>query len=475
MQSFFDFIANKQCTNIQGIQGVLDCMGGVVWGPIMIVFLLGVGIYLTLGLKAMPWRRLIYGFKMLWAGRKTEKEADSQGEITPFQSLMTALSSTVGTGNIAGVATAITLGGPGAIFWMWITALFGMATKYSESMLAVHFREVDELGNHVGGPMYYIKNGLGKNWQWLAMAFAFFGMLAGFGIGNGVQANTVADAFQENMGVPTWLTGVVIAALAAAVIFGGIKRIGSVAEKIVPLMAVVYIAGAGVILIVNIDQIPAALGVIFHDAFTGTAAVGGFAGASVMYAIQFGIARGIFSNEAGLGSEPIAHAAAKTKNPVRQGIISMLGVFIDTIVICSMTALIIVMSGLWQTGGSTGASLSTAAFNAELPGFGQFIITFSLIFFAFSTILGWSYYGERCAEFIFGVKIIKFFRIAWVAVIYIGATASLEMVWSIADVLNALMAVPNLIALALLSPLIFKLTHEALTKEKQDTSQNTHA
>lgn len=467
MHALINLVSNGQCNTLNSLPDVLGCIGGLVWGPVMIVLLLGVGVYLTLGLKAMPWRKLGYALKMLWAGRKTEKEADSQGEITPFQSLMTALSSTVGTGNIAGVATAITLGGPGAIFWMWVTALFGMATKYSESMLAVHFREVDELGNHVGGPMYYIKNGLGENWRWLAAVFAFFGMLAGFGIGNGVQANTVAHAFKENMGIPTWLTGIVIAGLAAAVIFGGIKRIGSVAEKIVPLMAIVYIAGGAIILAFNIEQIPAAFAIIFHDAFTGTAAAGGFAGASVMYAIQYGIARGIFSNEAGLGSEPIAHAAAKTKTPVRQGMISMLGVFIDTIIICSITALIIVISGLWQTG-ATGATLSTAAFNTELPGFGQFIITFSLIFFAFSTILGWSYYGERCAEYIFGVNVIKFFRIAWVIVIYIGATAHLQTIWTIADILNALMAIPNLIALALLSPLVFKLTREALTKEKTD-------
>jgi len=443
-------------------ESALNTLSSWVWGPVMLALLVGVGIYLTIGLRALPWRNTPQAFRLLWQSRKS-KEA---GEISPFQALMTALSATVGTGNIAGVATAIFLGGPGAIFWMWITALFGMATKYAEAVLAVHYRETDPQGSHVGGPMYYIKNGMGPRWQWLAVAFALFGMLAAFGIGNTVQANSVAHAASSSLGIPAWLSGLIMMTLAAAVILGGIKRIGAVAAKLVPLMALIYIGGSLFIIISHIDAVPAALATIVNDAFTGTAAAGGFAGASVWMAIRFGVARGIFSNEAGLGSAPIAHAAAATNSPVRQGSIAMLGTLIDTLFICTMTALVIMISGLWNSG-ETGAALSAAAFNNTLPDWGGYLVSFGLMIFAFTTILGWSYYGERCAEYLFGVKVIWPYRLLWIIAIPIGAVSSLEMIWLLADVLNGLMALPNLIALLVLSPLVFKLTREHFKDETQ--------
>jgi amino acid carrier protein len=375
----------------------------------------------------------------------------------PFNALMTSLAATIGTGNIAGVATAIFLGGPGAIFWMWITALVGMATKYAEAVLAVKYREVDENGAYVGGPMYYIKNGLGKNWQWLAFLFSLFGAIAAFGIGNTIQANSVADALSSTLGVPAWQTGVVMAVIVYAVLVGGIKRIGNVASKLVPFMGLAYVVGAGTIIIQRLDSVPTALQLIVNDAFTGTAAAGGFAGAGIMAAIRFGVARGVFSNEAGLGTAPIAHAAAKTNNPVAQGKIAMLGTFIDTIIICTMTALVIILTGSW-TSGETGASLSAHAFSMGLPGYGQYVVSFGLAIFALTTLLGWSYYGERCAEYILGVKCIPWYRIAWVLAIPFGAIMDLEFLWLLADVLNGLMAIPNLIALLLLSPIVFKLS-----------------
>jgi AGCS family alanine or glycine:cation symporter len=440
---------------LEAITNLFNTLNGIVWGPLMLVLILGTGLYLMIGLRGMPIRKLGYGFSMLWKGRTSREE----GDITPFNALMTSLSATIGTGNIAGVGTAIALGGPGAVFWMWCTALVGMATKYAEAVLAVKYREVDEEGNHVGGPMYYIKNGLGANWKWLGGAFAIFGALAGFGIGNMVQANSVADAMQANLGVPFWITGVVMAVLVFAVLIGGIQRIAQVAGKLVPFMAIAYVAGGLVVILFNLSEVPAALALIVTQAFTPTAATGGFAGAAVMLAIQMGVARGIFSNEAGLGSAPIAHAAAQTKDPVRQGSVAMLGTFIDTLVVCTITALVIVMSGMWSSGES-GAALSSAAFGAELPGFGEWVVTFGLMIFAFTTMLGWSVYGERCVEYLFGVKSILPFRLLWVLAIPLGATVKLSFVWLVADTLNALMAIPNLLALLLLSPVVFKVTRE---------------
>ncbi|MDH3609713.1 MAG: sodium:alanine symporter family protein [Gammaproteobacteria bacterium] len=429
-----------------------------MWGPIMLALLLGVGIYLTIGLKLMPWRKIGYGFKLLFSGQADK----DQGDISPFQALMTALSATIGTGNIAGVATAIFLGGPGAIFWMWITALFGMATKYGEAVLAVKYREVDSRGKRQGGPMYYIKNGLGDNWKWLGFLFALFGTIAAFGIGNMVQSNSVADALQSNFNVNPMITGIVLAILVGLVIIGGVKRIGEVAGKLVPIMAIAYIAGSLLVIFANFGQVGNAFSLIFSSAFNGTAASGGFAGAAVWAAIRFGVARGVFSNEAGLGSAPIAHAAAQTNDPVRQGMIAMLGTFIDTIIICTMTALVIILTGAW-TSGETGASLSTLAYGQGISG-GNYIVTIGLVIFAFTTLIGWSYYGERCAEFIFGTAIIIPYRIVWVVAVMTGALIKLNFVWLLADVMNGFMAIPNLIALALLSPIIFKVTKDYLNK-----------
>ena len=440
---------------MEALNEAVSWVNGIVWGPLMLALILGTGLFLTAGLKVMPIRKLGYGFSLLWKGR----EGKGDGDITPFNALMTSLSATIGTGNIAGVGTAIAIGGPGAVFWMWMTALVGMATKYAEAVLAVKYRETDEQGNHVGGPMYYIKNGLEKKWHWLALAFSIFGAIAGFGIGNMVQANSVADVVNANFGVPKIVTGIIMAAVVFAVLIGGIKRIAQVAGLLVPFMATAYVLGGLIVIVVNIGDVPAALGLIVKHAFTPTAATGGFAGAAVMVAIQMGVARGIFSNEAGLGSAPIAHAAAKTDSPVRQGSIAMLGTFIDTILICTITALVIVLSGAW-TGGESGASLSSAAFGMGLPGFGQWIVTFGLIIFALTTLMGWSVYGERCVEYLFGVKSIMPFRILWVLAIPLGATVKLGFVWLLADTLNALMAIPNLVALILLGPVVFKLTKE---------------
>ncbi len=442
---------------VDGLIGLVEGLNGLVWGPLMLVLILGTGIFLMMGLKLMPLAKLGYGFRMLWQGRKVSGE----GEISPFNALMTSLSATIGTGNIAGVGTAIALGGPGALFWMWCTALVGMATKYAEAVLAVRYREVDEDGNHVGGPMYYIKNGLGRHWAWLGVLFAIFGALAGFGIGNTVQANSVADVLQTNLDIKPAYTGLVMAILAFLVLLGGIRRIAEVAGALVPFMAIAYLLGGLLVLLLNITAIPAAVVEIVHHAFTPTAATGGFAGAAVWAAIRFGIARGIFSNEAGLGSAPIAHAAATTDNPVRQGSIAMLGTFIDTLVICSVTGLAIVVTGAWSSG-ETGAALSSMAFERALPGFGGYVVTFSLAIFAFTTLLGWSFYGEKCTEYLFGVKAITPFRILWVLMIPVGAMAQeqLDFVWLVADTLNALMALPNLLALLLLSPVVFKLTRD---------------
>ena len=439
---------------MEAAQHLVGQINHLLWGAPLIALLLGTGIYLTLGLALMPIRRLGYGFRMLWQGRHSSEA----GQISPFNALMTALSSTIGTGNIAGVATAIAIGGPGALFWMWCTALVGMSTKYAEAVLAVKFREVDERGQYVGGPMYYIKNGLSAKWKWLGTAFAIFGALAGFGLANTVQSNSVANVLNNTFSIPVELTAVVITILVAAVILGGIERIAQVAGKLVPFMAISYITAGLLVLATHLPQIPDALLLIVDSAFSGHAATGGFSGAAIALAIRQGVARGIFSNEAGLGSAPIAHAAAKTNDPVRQGVIAMLGTFIDTICVCTITGLAIVVTGVWSSG-INGAPLTSMAFGLGIPG-GEYLVSCGLAIFAFTTMLGWCVYGERCAEFLFGVKAILPFRILWIAAIPLGAIAQLDLVWALADMLNALMAIPNLIALILLSPLVFKLTKE---------------
>ncbi|PFG52310.1 AGCS family alanine or glycine:cation symporter [Marinobacter sp. LV10R520-4] len=449
---------------METIENVFSAINGLVWGPPMLILILGVGLFLSLGLKLMPIFKLGAGFRLMWNGRNAT-DAESDGEIPPFQALMTALSATVGTGNIAGVATAVFLGGPGALFWMWLTALVGMATKYSEAVLAVRFREVDERGSYVGGPMYYIRNGLGKKWAWMGVLFAIFAAIAGFGIGNTVQANSVADVMEATFGLPHWISGVILMVLVGMVLIGGIRRIGQVASALVPIMAISYLLAGLVVLAINFAEIPAAFGLIFEHAFSPIAAEGGFAGAAVWAAIRFGVARGVFSNEAGLGSAPIAHAAAQTKNPINQGMIAMLGTFIDTIIICTITGLVIITSGVW-TSGESGAALTSMAFSQALPGVGGYVVAIALAVFAFTTLLGWSFYGERCVEFLFGVKAIVPYRVAWVLAIPVGATINLGLIWLVADTLNAMMALPNLIALALLSPVVFRLTKEHFEKEK---------
>ncbi|HCP54319.1 MULTISPECIES: alanine/glycine:cation symporter family protein [Pseudomonas] len=443
------------------INTLVNQINGLVWGPPMLVLILGTGLFLMLRLKFMPLTHIAAGFRLMWQGRV--KGDNESGEITPFQALMTTLAATVGTGNIAGVATAIFLGGPGALFWMWCTALVGMATKYCEVVLAVHYREKDANGEHVGGPMYAIKNGLGKKWAWLGTAFAIFGGLAGFGIGNMVQVNSMAGALEETFGVTPLITGVVSMVLVGMVILGGIRRIGKVAASLVPFMCVAYIIAAIVVLVVNAAQIPAAFNLIFTHAFSPIAATGGFAGAAVIAAIRFGVARGIFSNEAGLGTAGIAQAAGTTDSPIRSGMIGMLGTFIDTLVICTMTGLVIICSGVW-TSGTSGAALSAAAFDSAMPGIGGPILTIALVVFAFTTILGWSYYGEKCWEYMVGTKSNMPFRIVWVLAVPFGAMAHLDFAWLVADTLNGLMAIPNLLSLLLLSPVVIKLTKDHFAK-----------
>ena len=439
------------------LQNLVNSVNGLVWGPPMLVLILGTGFFLMVMLKFMPLARIGTGFALIWRGRVKGDEAT--GEISPFQALMTCLAATVGTGNIAGVATAIFLGGPGALFWMWCTALVGMATKYCEVVLAVHYREKDDRGEHVGGPMYAIKNGLHKRWLWLGGAFAVFGGLAGFGIGNMVQVNSMALALEATFSVPLWVTGLVTMLFVGLVILGGIKRIGAVAAALVPFMCVAYVIAGIVVLVVHAAELPAAFDLIFTHAFSPIAATGGFAGAAVMAAIRFGVARGIFSNEAGLGTAGIAQAAGTTQSSVRSGLIGMMGTFIDTIIICSITGLAIICSGVW-TGGESGAALSAAAFESAMPGVGAALLTIALVVFAFTTILGWSYFGEKCWEFLVGTKAIWPFRVIWVLAVPFGAIAQLDFAWLLADTLNGLMAIPNLVALLLLSPVVVKLTKE---------------
>lgn len=437
-------------------------LNGIVWGAPMLALILGTGLFLMFLLKFMPLRKIGAGFALLWNGRTTN--ANENGDISPFQALMTCLAATIGTGNIAGVATAIFMGGPGALFWMWCTALVGMATKYSEVLLAVHYREKDKNGEYIGGPMFAIKNGLGKRWVWLGTAFAIFGGLAGFGIGNMVQVNSMAQALNSTLHIPTWITGVITTIIVAMVTLGGVKRIGKVAEALVPFMCVTYIIAGVVVLVVNAAVIPDAVALIFNSAFNPVAATGGFAGSVVMMSIRYGVARGVFSNEAGLGTAGIAQAAGTTKSAVRSGLIGMLGTFIDTLIVCSVTGLAIVSSGVWSNGQS-GAALSAAAFESAMPGFGGILLTIALVIFAFTTILGWSYYGEKCWIYLVGTKSVLPFRLLWVIAVPFGAISQLDFAWLVADTLNGMMAIPNLLSLLLLSPVILKLTKEYFAED----------
>ncbi len=427
-------------------------INALAWGVPMQVLLLGTGIFLTLGLGLLPWRKLRFAFRLLLGGFKGQGE----GDIPPFRALMTSLSATIGTGNIAGVATAMTLGGPGALFWMWLTALFGMAMKYAEAVLAVRYREQDDLGGFSGGPMYYIRNGLGPRFAILSGAFALFGAMAGFGLANTVQSNSVAQVLGDQFQVHWLITGVALMVIVGAVILGGIQRIAATASAVVPAMAIAYVVMSALVIALHIEQVPEALGTIIDSAFNGASAAGGFAGASVWAAIRFGVARGIFSNEAGLGSAPIAHAAARTNEPVEQGLIAMLGTFIDTLVVCTMTGLVIMLTGVLESGIS-GASLTALAFGSAIPG-GELVVTVGVVLFATTTMIGWSFYGERCVVYLFGTRGIMPFRVLWVLAIPVGAATDLGLIWLIADTLNAFMAIPNLIALLLLSPVVFTLS-----------------
>lgn len=434
-----------------------------VWGPPLIILLVGTGVYLTVLLRGIQFRQLKHS---LWLALIKRREEGAEGDISHFQALMTALAATVGTGNIVGVATAIAAGGPGALFWMWMTGLVGMATKYSEAVLGVRFRETDERGEKSGGPMYYLENGIrwGGVGKLLAVSFAVFASIAAFGIGNGVQSQAVADALNRSFSIPHWLTGLVVAACVGAVILGGIKSIGRFTAVFVPMMIVLYIGGAGLVILRNIGQVPEALRLVFQGAFTPMAAGGGAIGYTVAQAVRFGVARGVFSNESGLGTGGIAAAAAQTNEPVRQAMVSMTQTFIDTIVVCSFTGIAIISTGSW-TMGLDGANLTQQAFSTGLPGeTGGVIVAVCLAFFAFSTMLGWSYYGERNLEYLIGVKAIFPYRLAFVTVIAVAAVAKLDVVWLLSDIMNALMAFPNLIGLLLLSGIVWRETRSYFSR-----------
>jgi AGCS family alanine or glycine:cation symporter len=434
-----------------------------IWGVPLIVLLVGTGIFLTLRLRGLQIRGLLYSLNIALIKRKEDDK--EEGDISHFQALMTALAATVGTGNIVGVATAIVVGGPGALFWMWVTGIFGMATKYAEAVLAIKYRETDKFGTMSGGPMYYISKGLG--WKWLGVLFAIFASIAAFGIGNMVQSNSVADAVKTSFGIPHWVTGILLATFTAMVVLGGIRSIARVTQYLVPFMIIVYFFGALAILLLNVTTIPSIFVLIIKSAFKPTAAVGGFLGATVMRTMREGVARGIFSNESGLGSAPIAAAAAKTPNPVKQALVSMTQTFIDTLVVCTMTGFVLLSTGFWNAG-PKGAELTTLAFKSALPGgIGEFIVTLGLIFFAYSTILGWCYYGEKSLEYLLGKNSVRPYRVIFVIFVLIGTLLQLETVWRVADVMNGLMAFPNLIGLIGLSHIIVSETNKYFYKKNQ--------
>ena len=428
---------------------ILNEIDAFVWGPPLLVLLVGTGILLTFRLKLLQVFKLPQALGLIFSAKN-----DGSGDVNSFKALCTALAATVGTGNIVGVATAIKAGGPGALFWMWMAAFFGMATKYSECLLAVKYRTVDANGNISGGPMYYIENGLGKKYKPLAVMFAIFGVLcAYFGIGTFAQVNSIVEITQISAGIPVVYTGIALTVVVAAVTIGGLKSIATVAAKVVPAMALLYFLTAVGIMIVFADQVPAAIATVLNSAFTPTAAQGGFLGATVMLAMRSGVARGVFSNESGLGSAPIVAAAAKTKWAAEQGLISMTGTFIDTIIICTLTGLSLVVSGVW-CGPLNGAAMTESAFTMAFPAFGSMLLLVGLVLFAFTTILGWNYYGERCVEYLMGVKAILPYRIIFICLIACGPFLKLEEIWVLADIVNGLMAIPNLIALIALSGVV---------------------
>ncbi|WP_303225863.1 sodium:alanine symporter family protein [uncultured Acidaminococcus sp.] len=449
---------------------LLNQIDSFVWGPPLLVLLVGTGIFLSFRLGFLQIFRLPRSLKLIFSA-----ENQGEGDIDSFKALCTALAATVGTGNIVGVATAIKAGGPGAILWMWIAAFFGMATKYAEGCLAVKYRTVDDKGQISGGPMYYIENGLGRAYRPLAIAFAFFGVLvAYFGIGTFAQVNSIVQITQLNAGIPVEYTAVVLTILVAAITLGGLQSIAKTASKVVPAMAVIYMASTLGFLVIFADKVPGAIAEVFYDAFHPTAAVGGFLGASVLFAMRNGVARGVFSNESGLGSAPIVAAAAKTKWPAEQGLVSMTGTFIDTIIICTMTGLVVVISGLWKTD-LNGAALTNAAFLQAYPHFGGYMLMVGLVLFAFTTILGWNYYGERCMEYLVGVKGIMPYRVGFILLVGCGAFLKLESIWILADIVNGLMAIPNLIALLGLSGVVVAETRKYMEHVKEEKKKGSAA
>ncbi|WP_024376279.1 alanine/glycine:cation symporter family protein [Streptococcus suis] len=441
---------------------LFKAINNLVWGPPLLLLLVGTGVYLTLRLGVFQIGKLPTAFRLIFSS-----DQSGQGDVSSFAALCTALAATVGTGNIVGVATAITTGGPGALFWMWVAAFFGMATKYAEGFLAIKYRTKDANGQAAGGPMHYITLGMGKKWKPLAVFFAISGVLVALlGIGTFSQVNSITASLETSFGLAPQLVSIVTAISIAFFIFGGIEKISDVSTKVVPFMAILYILASITVLAVHWDQLLPTLALVFKSAFTPAAAVGGFVGATVKEAIQRGIARGVFSNESGLGSAPIAAAAAKSDNPVEQGLISMTGTFIDTLIICSLTGLSILVTGQWTTEGLAGAPLTQAAFATVFGNTGSIALTISLVLFAFTTILGWSYYGERCIEFLFGTKSILPYRLLFVAMVALGGFLKLDLIWTIADIVNGLMALPNLIALLALSPVIIKETRQYFAKRK---------
>ncbi|MGU8056314.1 alanine/glycine:cation symporter family protein [Streptococcus suis] len=441
---------------------LMQNINNFVWGPPLLLLLVGTGVYLTLRLGVFQIGKLPTAFRLIFSS-----DQSGQGDVSSFAALCTALAATVGTGNIVGVATAITTGGPGALFWMWVAAFFGMATKYAEGFLAIKYRTKDANGQAAGGPMHYITLGMGQKWKPLAVFFAISGVLVALlGIGTFSQVNSITASLETSFGLAPQLVSIVTAISIAFFIFGGIEKISDVSTKVVPFMAILYILASITVLAVHWDQLLPTLALVFKSAFTPAAAMGGFVGATVKEAIQRGIARGVFSNESGLGSAPIAAAAAKSDNPVEQGLISMTGTFIDTLIICSLTGLSILVTDQWTTEGLAGAPLTQAAFATVFGNTGSIALTISLVLFAFTTILGWSYYGERCIEFLFGTKSILPYRLLFVAMVALGGFLKLDLIWTIADIVNGLMALPNLIALLALSPVIINETRQYFAKKK---------
>ncbi|WP_105257105.1 alanine/glycine:cation symporter family protein [Streptococcus suis] len=441
---------------------LFKAINNLVWGPPLLILLVGTGVYFTLRLGMFQVSKLPTAFRLIFSS-----DQSGQGDVSSFAALCTALAATVGTGNIVGVATAITTGGPGALFWMWVAAFFGMATKYAEGFLAIKYRTKDANGQAAGGPMHYITLGMGQKWKPLAVFFAISGVLVALlGIGTFSQVNSITSSLESSFGLAPQIISLLLAVLVAIIIFGGIEAISQVSTKVVPFMAILYLLASVLVLVVHWNELLPTLGLVLKSAFSPTAAVGGFVGATVKEAIQRGIARGVFSNESGLGSAPIAAAAAKSDNPVEQGLISMTGTFIDTIIICTLTGLTILVTGQWSVEGLEGAPLTQAAFATVFGNAGSIALTISLVLFAFTTILGWSYYGERCIEFLFGTKSILPYRLLFVAMVALGGFLKLDLIWTIADIVNGLMALPNLIALLALSPVIIKETRQYFAKKK---------